>query len=195
MGQESRPIRTGIVFSFTEILVYNCGLQCICSSLTFSFSRARWLVKKIRANFKPISIGHFQVVPSLCFKARPSAKPLIGKWFFILVQINLLTRKVLLLASFWKWKFLELGDDLFRIVFRFERRLPVTEETIYMPWVKLSGYLFFRYFLVNLTWRFLVAALFYRSQFQNNNVHRSAASGWGDATETKPIGIWGTTTN
>ena len=43
-------------------------------------------------------IGHFQVVLNLCcFKARPSAKPLIWKWFlFQLVQKKLIiTRKVL----------------------------------------------------------------------------------------------------
>ena len=54
----------------------------------------------------------FPVTPSLCFKARLRAKPLIWKGFFILMQKNL-TRKVLHLASFWKWDFLELGNVLF----------------------------------------------------------------------------------
>ena len=33
------------------------------------------------------TMGHFQVAPSLCIKARLSAKPLIWKWDFILKQI------------------------------------------------------------------------------------------------------------
>ena len=53
--------------------------------------------------------GHFRVVSSFCFKARLSAKPLIRKLFFTLVQIKLIftrkSRKVLHLASFWKWGF------------------------------------------------------------------------------------------
>ena len=57
--------------------------------------------------------SHFRVVPSLCFKARLSVKPLIWKWFYILMQIKLIcTRKVLHLASFWKWEFLELWNGL-----------------------------------------------------------------------------------
>ena len=48
--------------------------------------------------------GHFRVVSSFCFKARLSAKPLIRKLFFSLVQIKLIftrkSRKVLHLASF-----------------------------------------------------------------------------------------------
>ena len=36
------------------------------------------------------------------------------KWFFILMQTKLIsTRKVVHLASFWKWGFLELGSGLF----------------------------------------------------------------------------------
>ena len=53
--------------------------------------------------------GHFRVVSSFCFKPRLSAKPLIWKLFFRLVQIKLIftrkSRKVLHLASFWKWGF------------------------------------------------------------------------------------------
>ena len=46
-------------------------------------------------------IRHFRVPPSLCIKRRLSAQPLIWKWFFILIQINLIfTRKAVLLASF-----------------------------------------------------------------------------------------------
>ena len=53
------------------------------------------------------------VASSLCFKARLSAKTLIWKWFFILMQIKLIfTRKVSQLASFWKRVFLELGNGL-----------------------------------------------------------------------------------
>ena len=56
------------------------------------------------------TIGHFR---DLCIKTRLSAQPLIRKWLFILMQIKLIfTRKVVLLASFWKWGFLELGSGL-----------------------------------------------------------------------------------
>ena len=42
-----------------------------------------------------IAIDHFWVASSLCFKAGLSAKLLIWKWFYILMQIKLiLTRKV-----------------------------------------------------------------------------------------------------
>ena len=34
-------------------------------------------------------IDHFRVASSLCFKARLSAKPLIWKWFFILMHLKL----------------------------------------------------------------------------------------------------------
>ena len=62
--------------------------------------------------------GHFQVSPGLCIKTRLSAQPLIWKLFFILMQIKLIfTRKVVHLASFWKWGFLELGSGLFRKLF------------------------------------------------------------------------------
>ena len=58
-------------------------------------------------------IGHFRVPPSICIKTRLSVQPLIWKWFFILIQIKLIfTRKVVHLASFWKWGFLELESGL-----------------------------------------------------------------------------------
>ena len=51
-------------------------------------------------------IGHLRVPPGLCFKTRVGAQPLIWKSFFILMQIKLIfTRKVVHLASFWKWGF------------------------------------------------------------------------------------------
>ena len=57
----------------------------------------------------------FWVPSGLCIKTRLSAQPLIWKWFFILMQIKLIfTRKVVYLASFWKWGFLELGSGLLR---------------------------------------------------------------------------------
>ena len=52
------------------------------------------------------TIGHFRVPPGLCIKTRLSAQPLIWKWFFILMQIKLIfTRKVVHMASFWRWGF------------------------------------------------------------------------------------------
>ena len=60
-----------------------------------------------------LQIGHFWVPPGLCIRRRLSAQPLIWKWLFILVQIKLIfARKVVHLASFWKWGFLELGRVL-----------------------------------------------------------------------------------
>ena len=51
---------------------------------------------------------------NLAFKARLSAKPLIRKWFLIMMQIKLIfTTKVSYLASFRKWDFLELGNGLY----------------------------------------------------------------------------------
>ena len=68
--------------------------------------------------FRPqVPIDHFRVSPSLCFKARQSAKPLIWQWFFIFMQIKFIfARKVLHLASFKKWEFSELGDGLLSLV-------------------------------------------------------------------------------
>ena len=51
-------------------------------------------------------ISYFQVPSSLHFKARLSAKPLIRKWFLIMMQIKLIfSTKVSHLASFWKRDF------------------------------------------------------------------------------------------
>ena len=61
-----------------------------------------------------VPIVHFWVPQGLCFKTRVGAQPLIWKSFFILMQIKLIfTRKVVHLASFWKWGFLELGSSRF----------------------------------------------------------------------------------
>ena len=61
-----------------------------------------------------MSIGHFRVSPGLCIKTRLGAQPLIWKWFFILMQIKLLsTRKVEHLTSFWYRGPGELGNGLF----------------------------------------------------------------------------------
>lgn len=59
------------------------------------------------------TIAHFQIASSLCFKARPSSKPLIWKLLFILTQIKLvLTTKNFHLVSFLKWGFFKLGNGL-----------------------------------------------------------------------------------
>ena len=51
-------------------------------------------------------IGHFRVPPGICFKTRVRGQPLIWKSYFILMQIKLIfTRKIVHLASFWKWGF------------------------------------------------------------------------------------------
>ena len=60
-------------------------------------------------------IGHLRVPAGLCFKTRVGSQPLMWKSFFILMQIKLIfTRKVVYLASCWKWGFLELGGCVFR---------------------------------------------------------------------------------
>ena len=57
-------------------------------------------------------IGHFRVTPSLCFKTRLSAKPLIWTCFFILLQVKFIySRKVLHFDSFRKWELLELRNE------------------------------------------------------------------------------------
>ena len=58
-------------------------------------------------------IGHFRVPLGLCIKMWLSAQPLLWKWFFILMQVKLfVTRKVVHLASIWKWWFLELRSGI-----------------------------------------------------------------------------------
>ena len=74
----------------------------------------RLMTHKKKTNKKQKGIGHFWVSPGLCIKTRLSAQPLMWKWFFILMQINsFFTWKVVHLASFWKWGFLEFGSGLF----------------------------------------------------------------------------------
>ena len=77
--------------------------------LTQSLSNSLWWpIKKALGSPKQSrdAKGHFRVSPGLCINTRLSAQPLIWKWFFILMQIRLIfTRKVLHLASFWKWGF------------------------------------------------------------------------------------------
>ena len=70
--------------------------------------------KQMTGNKNKNAIGHFRVPQDLCFKTRVAAQSLIRKSFFILMQIKLIfTRRVVHLASFWKWGFLELGSGLF----------------------------------------------------------------------------------
>ena len=64
------------------------------------------LCRDVVCQSKTYSIGQFRVPPGLCIKTRLRAQPLIWKWFFILMQIKLIfTRKLVELASFWKWGF------------------------------------------------------------------------------------------
>ena len=57
------------------------------------------------------------VAQDLCFKAGLSAK-LLNSIKMILMQINIIfTGKVLHLASFWKWEFLEIGNGLSYMLF------------------------------------------------------------------------------
>ena len=78
----------------------------------------------------PAKIGHFRVPKNLPFKARLSVKPLIWKWFLIVMQIKLIfTTKVSHLASFWKWDFLELENGLLS---RSARRVVICVSNIKM---------------------------------------------------------------
>ena len=62
-------------------------------------------------NIKPI--GHFRVPPGLCFKNEGRCSAFDMEIIFITVQIKLIfTKKVVHLASFWKWEFLELRSGL-----------------------------------------------------------------------------------
>ena len=59
----------------------------------------------------------FPSSPGSLFQKKVGAQPLIWKSFFIFMQIKLIfTRKVVHLASFWKWGFLELGNGLFYFI-------------------------------------------------------------------------------
>ena len=69
-----------------------------------------WIVPAEKRNSKTLpkriflGSGHLLVGLSLCFKARLSAKPLMGI-FFILMELKLVfTRRDLHLCSFWKWE-------------------------------------------------------------------------------------------
>ena len=75
-------------------------------SLTYHCLNVQMMINMMR-------IGHFRVPPGLCFKTRVGPQPCIWKSFLILMQITLIfSRKVVHLASFWKWGFLELGSGL-----------------------------------------------------------------------------------
>ena len=83
---------------------FNCTENCYCAnSYTIdTFARAS------HGSEKGLAISE------LPRASVSSVQPLIWKWFFILMQIKLIfTRKVLHLASFWKWGILELGRGLF----------------------------------------------------------------------------------
>ena len=75
-------------------------------SLTYHCLNVQMMINMMR-------IGHFRVPPGLCFTTRVGPQPCIWKSFFILMQITLIfSRKVVHLASFWKWGFLELESCL-----------------------------------------------------------------------------------
>ena len=110
------PLKTGS--KLCRIAPWECSGDAIAqfkiSFAVIEYGVGDWV--KIRSWFSPMfhsAIGHFRVPPGLCFKTRVGAQPLIWKSFFILIQIKLIfTRKVVHLASFRKWGFLELGSGL-----------------------------------------------------------------------------------
>ena len=87
-----------------------------------------------RGNFwaePPCIIDHSRVPPGLCFKTRVGTQSLIWKLFFILMEIKLIsTRKVVHLASCWKWGFLELGSGL--ILLLLKRSPPAQNKLHYL---------------------------------------------------------------
>ena len=92
--------------------VYAPITKCTFSSPNLSYGLSKENLMKDES-ISPLAIGNFRVSPGLCIKTRLSAQPLIWKWFFILMQIKFIfTREVVLLASFWKWGFLEFGSGL-----------------------------------------------------------------------------------
>ena len=100
---DSYPVHSGILNkAFKEVPVSTIIHRFIMLNLSFAGEVFKsW-------------IGHFRVPLGLCFKTRVGAQPLIWKSFFIFMQIKLIfTRKVVHLASFWKWGFLELASGLF----------------------------------------------------------------------------------
>ena len=93
------------------------SLWLMCSHSTSSQQMQRAIQQFTSLSMWVTLIGHFRVPKNLTFKARLSAKPLIWKWFLIMMQIKLIfTTKVSHLASFWKWDFLELGNGLFNVL-------------------------------------------------------------------------------
>ena len=89
-----------------------------------------WLIHKKNHKKK---IRHFRIASSICFKARLSAKLLLWKRFFILLQIKLIfTTKVSHSSSFWKWEFLELGNGLLDLTnigtYRPLRKIPYSQN-------------------------------------------------------------------
>ena len=110
--------------SESVIVVWNstCSAPCWLTFMLFGPKQSQEALRSypVFHLLRTWRIGPFRVPPGLCIKT--SAQPLIWKWFFILMQIKLiLIRKVLHLASFWKWGFLELGSGLFGYLRRHER--------------------------------------------------------------------------
>ena len=85
-------------------------------SCLFARQRLKTVLKVDKTVNVPVN-RPFPSSPDLCIKTRLGAQPLIWKWFFILMQIKLIsTRKVQHLTSFW-YRGLggggELGNGLF----------------------------------------------------------------------------------
>ena len=113
--------------SESVIVVWNstCSAPCWLTFMLFGLKRTQEALRSylVFHSLRARRIGHFRVPPGLCIKT--SAQPLMWKWLFILMQIKLiLTRKVLHLASFWKWGFLELGSGLLTYTRRSPRAGP-----------------------------------------------------------------------
>ena len=110
-------ILSGKLFSLNyfsvPVLVRGCSLGCFSHFRVAMDTSLQPMEFGTLLTFK-VPIVHFRVPPGLCFKTRVGAHPLIWKSIFMLMQIKLIfTRKIVHLASFWKWGFLELGSSLF----------------------------------------------------------------------------------
>ena len=103
--------------SLSSMIFYSRSAECFCHGLHDSLCNTivvdTWINFRFSICCLVIQQATSEFPPGLRLKTRLSAQPLIWKWFFILMQIKLIsTRKVVHLASFWKRGFLELGSGL-----------------------------------------------------------------------------------
>ena len=99
--------------------VQSTGHQVLLQPCSQGLSCSVWRCRKDPGNERNLkiafkTIGLFRVAPSLCFKMRLSAKPLIWKIIFYshANESHFHEKKILHVASFWQWEFLALRNGL-----------------------------------------------------------------------------------